>query len=208
VGLFGSILKGVGSIAGGVIAGNAKKKASKLELQGIMAGVDEERRQFDTTRADFAPILQAGTAALGQQGDILGLNGDPAQSAAMEALRASPFFQSIFRTGEEAVLQNASATGGIRGGNVQRGLADFGADAFMQTIREKLAQLGGISGMGADATGALGGLGGAASANIANLLGQGGRSRAAGILGSSNALSGGINSALKELGPYLEKLRF
>lgn len=157
--------------------------------------MDEQRRQFEVTRGDYQPYLQAGTSALGQQGDLVGLNGSGVQASAIEALRASPLFQSLFRTGEEAVLQNSSATGGLRGGNTQRGLADFGSDLLAQTIERQLAQLGGISGRGQAAVGDVSNFGANMSNNIGNILGQQGQVRAGGLLTRGGITAGMWNNA-------------
>jgi hypothetical protein len=74
------------------------------------------------------------------------------QGAAITALQASPYYQSLYKNGLEANLQNASATGGIRGGNEVRSLADFGADTLNQTIQQQLSALAGLAGMGQGAT--------------------------------------------------------
>lgn len=153
-------------------------------------GIAEQQRQFDTTRADFAPYLAAGTGALDGLGDLVGINGDPEQQAALDALKESPFYQSLFRNGEEAVLQNAAATGGIRGGDTVRGLADFGADTFMQTIQQQLSSLGGLANMGLGATGSVANFGAQKSDAITQLLGQIGGTQAQGAL-----TRGGINAA-------------
>ena len=173
MGLFGGIISGLGGILGSVIGGasndKALKRASKAQQEGIRLGIEEQRRQFDLTRQDYAPWQEAGTAALGDMGDIMGLNGPEKQQAALGLLRGSPLFQTTYDAGEEALLQNASATGGLRGGNTQRGLADFGADTFTQVLMDQLGRLGSVSGTGAQMAGNLGGI----RANMANQVSSG-----------------------------------
>jgi hypothetical protein len=153
------------------------------------------------TQGQLAPYIGAGQQALGQQSDILGLNGGGAQQSILDSLKNSPLFQSIFGTGQSAILANASATGGLRGGNVQDALSRFGGDTFAQTIQSQLANLGGLSTQGLSAVGTGAGYGSNAVNNIAglgenlsagntagltnqgNLALQGGQTRAGGILG-------------------------
>lgn len=120
----------------------------------------------------LAEFGQAGLGAYqnsiqGQQG-LLGLNGADAQAAAIAAIQGGPQFDALKRAGENAILQNASATGGLRGGNVQGALAQFSPQILSQLINQQYAQLGGLGSLGAQgmqAYGSLGqiGLGGATS---------------------------------------------
>lgn len=203
--MIGALIGAGASLLGGVLGSRGAKKAGRLQHQAAMAGVDEQRRQFDTTRQDLMPWLNVGQEALGGQGDLLGLNGGGVQASAIEALRNSPLFQMIYGEGEEAILQNASATGGIRGGNTQRSLADFGGDTLARTIMMQLGQLGGLSGMGQQTGGALGNFGAQSAGNIGNLLGQAGAARAGGALGSTAAWNAALNGAFRSLGPALGK---
>jgi len=153
MGLFGS----VGSIIGGFAAKKASKKAEKAQSKGFRQAMDEQRLRFGQTEAQYQPWIDQGQQAWGGMGGLVGLGGADAQQAAIEQLKASPYYQSLFNTGQEALLQNASATGGLRGGDTQRGLADFGRDTLSATIQQQLANLGGIAQTGYDATGAMGG---------------------------------------------------
>lgn len=164
-------------------------------------GIDETRRQFDVTRADYQPYLAAGTQALSGMSGLLGLGGGEQQVQAIDALRASPLYQSLYRNGEEALLQNAAATGGIRGGNTARGLADFGADTLASTIQQQLANLNGVAGLGMGATNSVSGFGAQASGNITNLLDQQGAARAGNYL-----TRGGVNAQMwGNAGSFLDK---
>lgn len=184
-------------------AGSAKKASRKAEAAQIGyldRALGEEHRQFDLTREDYAPYAGAGEQAVGAEGDLLGLNGPEAQQAAIARLQGSPMYQSLYRTGLEANLQNASATGGLRGGNEVRGLADFGADTLSRVISEQLARLGGVAGRGQAAVAGQAGSGDAITQAIAQILGQQGQVRAGGLL-----TRGGISSGLwNNAGSFLD----
>jgi hypothetical protein len=204
VGLFSGIGKIVGSVVGGITGATAQSKAAQkaadAQAAAAQAGIDEQHRQFDVTQQNLQPWLTAGTQALGQQGDLLGLNGTGAQSSSLDALRASPLFKSLYDSGEEAVLQNASATGGLRGGNTQRGLADFGADTFAQLLQYQLGQLGGISGAGQQTGTQLGQFGANTASNVGSLLTQQGSAQAGGILAAGSRDATAFNQALQIAG--------
>lgn len=205
MGLF-SALKGVLKvvpIVGDAFSANDSKKAARQANGAIQTGISNAtgalNSQLATTTANFAPYMGAGTSALGQQGDILGLNGAGAQGSIIDQLKASPYFQSLFRTGQDTVLNNASATGGLRGGNVQSSLANFGSDTLAQTIQQQLANLSPMSQMGLGATTSLGNFGANNAQQIAGLNVGAGQANAGSILGQQaidNNLYSGLRSTV------------
>jgi hypothetical protein len=134
------------------------------------------------------------------------LQGPQAQQQAISALQASPQFQALQQQGENAILQNASATGGLRGGNVQAALAQFRPQILSSLIDQQYSRLGGLSSMGQLTNQNIASMGQASgarqaaagqqtAANISNLMGTQGAAQSGGILGQQSALSGGINQA-------------
>lgn len=126
-----------------------------------------------------------------------------AQQAAITGLQNSPLYESLFRNGENTILANGSATGGLRGGNMQHSLANFGADTLSTVIQNQLANLGGLSGQGANTGGALGSLGQSNANAQSQLYGANGAAAAGGILGSAGAMGGGISNAFAQIGSGL-----
>lgn len=191
----------VGSLFGGGSAKKASRKAEAIQTEYLNKAIAEQRRQFDVTRADYAPYLKTGLAGLGDLGDLIGVNGADAQSAGLVNIQNSPELAAIIRNGEEAVLQNASATGGLRGGNTQTGLANFRADAFANQLQTQIARLAGLAGLGQGATDSVSAFGANASSNVSDLLGTIGAARGTQILAR-----GGINSQLwNNAGAFLDK---
>lgn len=196
---------GLFSFLGGILGGGSKKKAidqaTQAQVDAYNKGIAETGRQFDITNANEAPYRDIGAKGIAGLGDLVGVNGAPQQQTAIDALKASPFYQTLFRTGLETNLQNASATGGIRGGNEVGSLANFGSDTLMKTIQQQLQSLGGIASIGQNATAQTGAFGANASETIANLLGSIGQAQASGDIAK-----GGINSGLLgNLGGFLDK---
>lgn len=186
---------GLFSFIGGLLGAGSQKKAitqaTHDQVNAFNSGIDETRRQFDVTNANEAPYRDIGAEGVAGLGDLTGVNGAPQQQSAIDALKASPFYQTLFRTGLETNLQNASATGGIRGGNEVRSLADFGSDTLMQTIQQQLASLGGLANIGQNATAQTGAFGADASSAIVKLLSNIGGANASGALAK-----GGINAQM------------
>jgi len=197
MGLFSSIAK----IFGAAKQKKAVGQASAAQQAAAQAGIDltqgqldQNQGNLDKTLATLLPFLSQGQQAVTAQGDLLGLQGDEEQAAAIASLKDSPLFKSLFRTGEETILQNASATGGLRGGNLTGSLANFGSDTLAKVIQQQLGNLGGLTatglgaaGTGAAATTAAGGISADLAQQISALLNGQGAAKAGGILGKANA---------------------
>lgn len=154
-----------------------------------MAGVNETARQFDATRSDETPYMDLGKAGVQHFGDLLGLNGADTQQSEIDALRASPMYQSLYGNGEQAVLANASATGGLRGGNTEHSLYSLGTDTLSQLIQQQLGQYSSAVGVGSGAAGAVGQFGAQSVAAQAALRNSGAEAQA-----QQKLISGGINA--------------
>jgi hypothetical protein len=186
----------IGAGLGGAIEGReAVGQAAGVQAGAAQAGIDEQRRQFDAIQKLLQPYSEAGTGALTQQQALLGMGAPGAQQQAIAALQSSPQFQALQQQGENAILQNAAATGGLRGGNVQAALAQFRPALLSSLIEQQYSRLGGLTSLGQNAAAGVGNAGMSTGNNIATLLGRQGQAQAGGILGQQSALTGGINQA-------------
>ena len=191
-----AIGKVVGGITGASQAANAAQQGAATQSAAAQAGIDEQRRQFEAIQALMAPFVQAGTGALGQQQALIGLGGADAQQQAIQALQSSPQFASLVQQGEEALLQNASATGGLRGGNTQAALAQFRPQMLSQMIEQQYGRLGGLTSLGQNAAAVQGSAGQAAGGNIAQLLQQQGAATAGGQLAAGQSAGQGFGALM------------
>ena len=170
----GTLLLNAGTqIVGGLIQQKAAEKAIKNQRQMLTqadaAQAEAARKALEEVRAAnlqaeelLAPYMElapqqiqnlnlyqtAGSQALQQQSALAGLQGPEAQRAAIANLEANPEFQAIARQGEEAILANAAATGGLRGGNTQAALAQFRPELLQAYIDQQYSRLGGLSTQG------------------------------------------------------------
>jgi len=174
----------VNAITGGDDATEAAKDAAWTQSQMAGKGIEEQRRQFNKIVQMMNPYVQSGATALGMQQGMLGMgeNGQQQQQQAFNQIRQSPEYQSMYQSGENAMLQNASATGGLRGGNLQGALAQYRPQLLNQLFQQKYANLGGLASQGQAAAGLQAGYGQTNAANIANLYGQQGAAIAGGQL--------------------------
>jgi hypothetical protein len=94
---------------------------------------------------------------------------------------------AMTQQGENAILQQGAATGGLRGGNVQGALAQFRPQALSSLINQQYGRLGGITQMGQASAAGVGAAGMQTGQSVAGLLGQQGSAVAGGILGAGQA---------------------
>ena len=166
---------------------DAATEAAGIQAGAAGAGVAEQRRQFDALQALLKPYTEAGLPALAQQQALLGLQGPEAEQAAIERIRGGETFQALAGQGEEALLQRASATGGLRGGNIQAALAQFRPELLSSLIEQQYGRLGGMTTLGQRSAAGVGAAGMETGSNISNLLAQQGAARAGGELGEAKA---------------------
>ncbi|MGD8785782.1 MAG: hypothetical protein PVJ60_00025 [Phycisphaerales bacterium] len=128
--------------------GIMKNISGTVTPQPIVQGFTTQhphRSGLGGTQAGPLPVTPAPTSP------YAGMTGEQAQATAIDRIANSPILQELTRQGEEAILQNASATGGLRGGNVQGVLARYRPQMLQQEIDKQYARLGGLSGMGQSA---------------------------------------------------------
>ena len=200
MGLFKNIFKAIPIVGDAISAADSKKatkKASAAQIAQINNAIGGLNANYDTTAARFDPFIDAGEDALGGLRGLVGLNGADQQKTSIDALKGSPLFQSLFNTGRDSILAAGSATGGLRGGNINDALYDNGRDTLAQVIQQQLANLGGISSQGLSATGGLANLGAANAQSIAGLTTGIGNAQAGSILGQQ-AIDNKLYSGLRQ----------
>lgn len=191
----------------GAVTANQQKKAAQgaanAQSASAQQGIDAQERQFQAISEMLAPYRLGGEKALSGQQDLIGQNGNDAQLAAIQALQGSPQFTSALKMGENSILQNASATGGLRGGDTQGALAEFSPQLLAQTINDQYGRLGGIATMGQNAAAQTGGFGQQSTNNVTNLLQQQGAARAGQAIANGKANAGLANTFGNAFGSYM-----
>ena len=192
------------------------KGASRKDIQADLlaqfqnqtqAGIrDIESKAYAEREALMQPILQDQSyAQLGAE----------RQRQAIQGIEQGPLFQELARQGEQGILQNASATGGLRGGNVQGALAQFRPNLLNQLIEAQYGKLAGLTTLGSSSAQNLLNTGSAAAAgtasgaqqsaqNIGNLMVGMGQAQAAGTIGQANAFAQGASGISGAIGGGLQ----
>ena len=195
-------LVAVAGVAGAAIAADAAGDAADQQSESAQEGIDVQNSQFEQVQELLSPYVDAGESTLASQLDILGANGQQAQQSALSGIENSSQFNDIVRQGENSILQNASATGGLRGGNTQTALAQFRPQMLSQLIDQQYARLGGVTSMGQNAAAGVGNAGMQTGNNVSNLIQQQGAAQAGGSIAQGNAIQGGINNIAGGIGAY------
>ena len=188
-----AVVAGVGSVASSAMGASAAKKAGAAQERAAMLGVEEQRAAREETRRLLQPYVAAGGPALQAQMAALGLAGPEAQAEYVSQQEQSPIFQAIARQGEEALLQKASATGGLRGGNIQGALAQFRPQLLNQFLEQQYGRLGGMTTLGQQSAAGVGSAGMQTAGAIGDLLGQAGAAQAGASLGAAQAWGNTLN---------------
>jgi hypothetical protein len=198
-GLSGAALAGIAvggaTLVSGYMQGEAAGDAAAIQGQASQAGIEEQRRQFNKVQELLKPYTEAGVPALEAQQAFLGLKGPEAERAAIERIQGGQTFQALQQQGENALLQNASATGGLRGGNIQGALAQFRPALLSNLIEQQYGRLGGLTTLGQNAAAGTGAAAQTMGTNVTNLLGQQGAAAAGAEIAQGKAF-GAIPSAI------------
>jgi hypothetical protein len=198
-GLSGAALAGIAvggaTLISGMAQADAAESAAAAQTGAAQAGIEEQRRQFDAVQKLLAPYVSAGAPALEAQQAFLGLKGPEAERAAIERIQGGETFKALTQQGEEALLQRASATGGLRGGNIQGALAQFRPQLLSSLIDQQYGRLGGMTALGQQSAAGVGAAGQQTGVNVANLLGQQGAAQAGAEIAQGKAF-GAIPAAI------------
>lgn len=191
------------TVVGGAINNNQQKKAAQgaanAQIESNHEAIAEQQRQFDALQALLKPYVSAGLPALAGQQNLLGLNGNEAQQAAIDQIKNGSQFGELLKQGENSILQNASATGGLRGGNTQAALAQFSPQLLQSLIDKQFTNLGGLTSLGQNAAAMQGNAGMQTARTVSDQLNQIGAANAGEALAVGKANSQFVNG-LTQLG--------
>lgn len=171
------------AVAGSALQSRAADKAGDAQVAAANMGINAQERAYAETRMLLAPYVDAGPEALQAMRTQIGLAGAGPQQEAIDRIAGGPLLQQLTQQGEQALLQQASATGGLRGGNIQGALAQFRPRMLQAALDQQYARLGGLASVGQQSAVGQGSAGLQTGANTANLLGQIGSAQAGESIG-------------------------
>jgi hypothetical protein len=194
------------SVVGGYMSsrsqGRAADSASEAQMYASDRSIEAQDRALADLRKQLAPYSAAGEQGLRGQQDLLGLGAPGAQTDAIQKISQSDQFKALSQEGENAILQNASATGGLRGGNTQGALAQFRPQLLNQLIDQQYNRLGGLTSIGQNAAAGVGNAGISTGQGIGRSLDNIGAAQAGNALAHGRAdaqMWGGISGSIGQL---------
>jgi hypothetical protein len=184
---------GGAALVGGYLASqgssDAANTAAQASREASAASVAEQRRQYDTSRADYAPYLAAGTESVNQLATDLRPGGRFASPTPFDFRydpNTDPGYGFRFSEGMKGLDRSAASRGGLLSGATLRGATRFGQDlaagsrqnAFNEYVTGFNANTGernqlynryaGVAGTGQNAVGSVTSQGANAAGNIGN----------------------------------------
>lgn len=217
VAIAGAAVVGAGaSMAAGSKAAKAQKNAAETSANVSRDQIAEERRQYDTTRADFAPYRAIGYGAVGKLASMYGVapanaDGSPIAGGVAGAaglgyqgdggFTASPGYAFTRDEGIKAAERSAAARGMLASGGTMKAIARYASGLASTDYNNYANRIAALAGVGQSATGSTAQAGeaavsgiGAANQNIANAATTAGNARASSYANTGSAINSGVNN--------------
>lgn len=200
VAIAGAAVVGAGaSVVAGNKAAKAQKNAAATQAQIAADQVAEERRQYDQTRADFAPYRETGYKALDTLASLYGVGSKTIDPTA--ALEATPGYKFQMEQGLKAIDRSNSARGALASGGADKARIRYAegiAASNYDTFANRLAALAGV---GQSATGSTAAAGeaavngiGSARSMAGNAAMAAGNASASSYANTANAINSGVTN--------------
>jgi hypothetical protein len=199
------------AIVGSVISSDASRSAANTQSDAARNAQQTQLQMFNQTQGNLAPFLQGGQQGQNALLQYLGIG--PGGSFNPNAPGVAPFgtanfqqdpsYQWRFGQGQQAVMANAAARGGIQSGQTLKDLTSFGQglasteyqNAFNRYQTQQNAvynRLANLAGSGQNAAVQQGGFGQSTANNISGLQQAQGAFNAANAIGQAGAINQGI----------------
>ena len=223
----GAAIGAAGSIGGALIQSGNAKGAQKQSAFNQLLATQQAQQTFNTTTGQIqdavkqgqgyvAPYYAAGTPAIGQEGALLGLQGQDAANAAMATYQTSPGYAWQMQQGLRGI--DAGAAAGVRQPGVRSGATIKAEETYGQGLAQqdfgnywnRLSSLAGIGQSAATSEANLGTWGAGQLANAgtnlqAGITGQAAANTASAV-GAADAQNSILGNTVSGLGTTVNSL--
>lgn len=130
-------------------------KAAQAITDAQNKNIAQSQQTQQANNALYQPYVQSGNQALGVQSDLLGLNGQGAQQAAIGNYSMSPDYQVRYQTGLDALdRSNLGKYGSLNNGNVLKATENYGQQQGALGYNDYYSKLAGLGTQGLTASNA------------------------------------------------------
>jgi hypothetical protein len=189
-------------IGSSLLGSSAAKSAGDTQAAAASNAAQLQNEQFQQTRQDQLPFLQAGQRALGKLEGAVDYT-----PFGMSQFQQDPGYAFRLSEGQKALDNQAAARGGLISGNALRAATAYGqnmgsqeyTNAFNRYQTERAAKLNplqSLAGVGQTTAATLGAAGANNAAAVGNYLTGGAAANAAGQVGQANAFGQGVSQYL------------
>lgn len=223
----GAAITAVGGAVAAHQSSGAAQAAANTQAAAADAATAEQRRQYDLTRSDQLPFLQAGQAGENRLLTLLGLKGgdptDPsygsmAKSFSASDFQADPGYQFRLSEGLKALDKQAAARGGLISGAALKAASGYAgqqaSDEYQNAYNRYntnrasiLNPLQSLAGQGQTQANALAEQGANYATAVGNNTMAAANARASGYVGSANAWNSAIGTGVNALNTGLTAWR-
>jgi hypothetical protein len=187
-------------VGSSLIGASAASSAGKSQAAASKYAANLQQKQFEQTREDQMPWLEAGRGALNKLIPMSDYT-----KFGMDQFQADPGYAFRLSEGQKALDRSAAARGGLISGSALKAAGRFGQEMGSQEYQNafnryqterasQLAPLQSLAGIGQTTASNLGATGAANAQAVGNYLTSGAAANAAGNVGAANAITGGLGS--------------
>ncbi len=188
----------VAAVGGALISNRGAKKAAEAQAEGTQAGIAENARQFDVTRADQMPFMEAGRKALGTYASENDVPLDQTK------IQMDPGYEFARAQGQQGIDRQTAAAGGRISGAALKAASEYNTNMATngystayarqnQARTDRLNRLAALAGIGQTATNNVGALGAQTATNNSQLLVNQGNNAGAAALAQGNIWGNATN---------------
>lgn len=204
-----------GSVLGGLISSNGAQNAAQTQADAANNASGVQKYIYDTTRADQAPWVAAGTNALGQMQNFAAPSSFSFTAQDFNN-NQDPGYAFRMSEGIKALDRSAASRGGLLSGAQLKGITNYAQGAASQEYQNaygraltgynanqgaqntQFNRLASLAGVGQTANNQVANAGqNYASGVSSNIIGAG-NAQAAGQVGSANAINNGISQGISQ----------
>lgn len=197
----GATIGAIGSLGSAGIGFMGAQSAAKAQTQQFQQALAFQQQVYQQNQQNLSPYMGFGKSAANSLAAFYGLTtpdnpgGAASMGKAWENFQNLPAYQFPFEQGQRALNMNLNAQGRQLSGAQTRASQQFGqglaSTYMMQNYVNPLSQ---YASMGANAAGSLAGTNAQMANTIGNTFGNIGGAQASGIVGGTNALTGGMSN--------------